>query len=296
MIDFNAGIELPNPYTGVDNKSAVLMDNKLYMLKYPTPVRRRNINDVALYKNNQFSEHIGCEIFRACGFETQETSLGYFTGMEGKEKIVVGCVDFTQDGSKLYEIARLAKQIKSSDCMDSIDMVKSRIENVVYIINHSVFLKDKDYFFHRFWDMFVIDALLGNDDRHLGNWGIVVKDNVFDFAPIYDCGASLAASMEDGVMRKYLADDVFFRGEELSVKSCYSMEGKKIRYCDIFDSPPPELAEAIKRTVPKIDIGKILNIVDSVTMLSETRNAYIKRALLLRYENILAPALKKLSE
>ena len=28
---------------------------------------------------------------------------------------------------------------------------------------------------HKFWDMFIIDALIGNHDRHNGNWGFLLN-------------------------------------------------------------------------------------------------------------------------
>ena len=44
-----------------------------------------------------------------------------------------------------------------------------------------------------FWDMFIADALLGNFDRHNGNWGILVDEakRTAEIAPIYDCGSCL---------------------------------------------------------------------------------------------------------
>ena len=67
------------------------------MLKYPDPVRAGKFKNAISYKNNQFSEHIGCQIFKACGFKVQDTLLGYFTDkVTGKRKLVVACKDFTQ--------------------------------------------------------------------------------------------------------------------------------------------------------------------------------------------------------
>ena len=43
----------------------------------------------------------------------------------------------------------------------------------------------------RFWDMFIVDALIGNFDRHGGNWGFIKKDNQYRIAPVYDNGSSL---------------------------------------------------------------------------------------------------------
>ena len=43
----------------------------------------------------------------------------------------------------------------------------------------------------RFWDMFIVDALIGNFDRHGGNWGFIKKDNQYRIALVYDNGSSL---------------------------------------------------------------------------------------------------------
>lgn len=43
----------------------------------------------------------------------------------------------------------------------------------------------------RFWDMFIIDALNGNLDRHGGNWGFLKKENQYILAPAYDNGSSM---------------------------------------------------------------------------------------------------------
>lgn len=43
----------------------------------------------------------------------------------------------------------------------------------------------------RFWDMFIVDALIGNFDRHGGNWGFIKRNNQYRIAPVYDNGSSL---------------------------------------------------------------------------------------------------------
>jgi serine/threonine protein kinase HipA of HipAB toxin-antitoxin module len=41
----------------------------------------------------------------------------------------------------------------------------------------------------RFWDMFIIDFLIGNHDRNNTNWGVLVNDyNIIGLAPVYDNG------------------------------------------------------------------------------------------------------------
>ena len=45
----------------------------------------------------------------------------------------------------------------------------------------------------RFWDMFIVDALIGNWDRHNGNWGFLYDARIDEMtlAPVFDCGSCL---------------------------------------------------------------------------------------------------------
>ena len=65
-------------------------------------------------------------------------------------------------------------------------------------------LKMKDHF----WKMFAADALLGNFDRHNGNWGIVVNEinNHVRIAPVYDNGSCLYPQLTDKQMENILND------------------------------------------------------------------------------------------
>jgi len=167
------------------------------------------------------------------------------------------------------------------------------IENVYLIINTSNLLTDKNSIINGFWDIFVIDALIGNSDRHFGNWGILEYGGEVRLAPVYDCGSSLGALLDDGEMDEYMKTDSTFKQKEFNLTSCYYMDGKRIFYHEIFKNPPDDLAKAILRTVPKIDMDRVNGIVDSTPQVSNTRKEYLKRALGMRYEQILAPALKR---
>ena len=287
MLNFNNGVERLNKFSGSEKKTTILYDGTLYMLKYPDPIRGRKLKDMLSYKNNQFSEYIGSNIFKSCGFEVQETVLGYFTDNTGKEKIVVGCKDFTQDGSTLHEISKLANQAAVSS-----GKLDATIENIAVIIGDVSMIKDKGAILNNFWDMFVIDALIGNSDRHFGNWGVLEKEGNIKFAPVYDCGSSLGALLDDAEMKEIMATDNLFKNKEFNIVSCYSIGGKRIFYHEIFKNPPVDLSKAIKRVLPKINMKQILKIVDSTPAISEVRKEYLKKALYIRYELILLPAFK----
>jgi len=283
MIDFDKGRERLSNYGGSERKGAIEYNGELYMIKFPD--RTREKKTTLSYINNQFSEHIGCQIFKSCGFETQDTELGYFTDYKGERKIVVGCKDFTQNGDNLYEFARLGKIIIGSD-----RAFATNLESVDEIIDNHRLIVDKDAIKARFWDMFVIDALLGNKDRHLGNWGLIDRNDRLEFAPIYDCGSTLSPLYDEELMGKLLDDPVEFKNKEYNVASCYKLGGKRLVYHEIFKNPPQNLQDAIKRVVPLINMNIICGIVDSVTIMPEIRKTYLKQALQFRFNEIILPA------
>ena len=108
MIDFNKGKERLNKFSGSEKKTTVFYDNILYMLKFSDPVRGSKLKGVLSYKNNQYSEHIGSSIFRACGFEVQETILGYSLGAllddDEMEKLMTNDNIFIQSPHQYFSI------------------------------------------------------------------------------------------------------------------------------------------------------------------------------------------------
>ena len=54
--------------------------------------------------------------------------------------------------------------------------------------------------------MFIVDALIGNWDRHNDNWGFLynITTDEISLAPIYDCGSCLFPQANEEIMRKTL--------------------------------------------------------------------------------------------
>ena len=52
----------------------------------------------------------------------------------------------------------------------------------------------------------IVDGLIGNYDRHNGNWGVLVNDETQEIklAPIYDCGSCLYSQLTDEQMEEIL--------------------------------------------------------------------------------------------
>ena len=126
MIDFTKCKEEINQYKGSEKKKTLIYNNVKYLVKFPDPLRQKN-KDLA-YINNAFSEYIGSKIFELIGIKTQKTLLGYYN-INGKEKIVCACEDFTTENKTLYEFENLA----NSTLLDK--KVETEITDIMKIIS-----------------------------------------------------------------------------------------------------------------------------------------------------------------
>lgn len=286
MINFSNALEIPGTYGGSELKKAIVYNEQAYMMKFPDPIRQKKIQ--LSYMNNQFSEHIGCEIFRSCGMTTQETLLGTYQTNLG-EKIVVACKDFTKDGDELIEF----RAFVNAHVIDGYKRELS-IESVYAVVENSDLITDKATIIEKFWDMFVIDALIGNTDRHFDNWGLIKKDGQLEFAPIYDCGSSLSALLSDEEKEINLGDEVRFKNQEYNVSSTYKMDKKRVFYHEIFTNPTEDLKAAIERMVPCIDMIKVEDIIETTPYMSSLNKEYLLKSIRLRYDTILVRAYKAL--
>ena len=48
-----------------------------------------------------------------------------------------------------------------------------------------------------FWEVYIMDGLLGNFDRHGANWGFIKEKNRYTLAPVFDNGSSLFPNLVD---------------------------------------------------------------------------------------------------
>ena len=144
-----------------------------------------------------------------------------------------------------------------------------------------------------FWNVFVADALLGNFDRHNGNWGFLYdsKNQKREIAPIYDCGSCLLPQADDKIMMDALNND-----EAMNMRiyqfptSAIKLYGKKINYYDFLSSGEYEdCNRAVKRICERVDMDKIRTFIDEVPYISDLQKEFYKEYILARYNIILRP-------
>lgn len=277
MIDFTNAVEEFNNYKGSEKKKTLIYNNKKYLVKFPDPIREKNKN--ISYINNAFSEYIGSHIFEMSNFETQNTLLGIYN-YNGKEKIVCACEDFTDDTNILYEFENLALSTNPDK------KIETELNDIMEVIEESNLL-DSSKTNEMFWNMFVIDSLIGNTDRHNGNWGFLVNKSTgkIKFSPIYDCGSCLTPIIEDDEIVKMNETEI--KNLALNCYSCIKEDGKKINYMSYIKSlKNAECTNAVKRLIPNIDINKIIEFIDNISCISYVRKDFYKKILMIRYDII----------
>lgn len=286
LIDFTNAPRRKKTYAGANgSKISVTVGDKLYMLKFPAPPTKTT---GLSYANSCFSEYLGCHIFQSVGIQTQTTLLGTYG-----DKVVVACEDFTYPGVVLQDFASLKNQVINSmrngygtELSDILETFETQMDI------------DPKTLSDRFWDMFIVDALIGNWDRHNGNWGFLY-DTLLDrisLAPVFDCGSSLYPQADESVLEEVLSNRsaLHYRVYEIPT-SAITVKGKRLKYFDFITSLEYEGCNtALARIAPLIDLGKISDIIDETPFISDLQKRFYKYIIDARKTLILDVAMDKL--
>ena len=291
MIDFTNLPVRKKGYGGANgSKLSIVYNNNVYMLKLPTHALK---NPNLSYTNSCLSEYLGCHIFNMLGINAQETLLGIYK-YHGKVRNVVACKDFTSSNTSFIDFASVKNQIIDSasngygtEIKDILDTIEE--QNAV----------DPNKLRDHFWNVFVVDAFIGNRDRHNGNWGFLYnqeKDEM-KIAPIFDCGSALFPQIDDDFIKKVISSKAEMNARVYDVPtSAILFNGRRGNYFKIITSLEYEdCNKAIKRIVPKINLDQINLLIDEAELASDLQKVFLKKILKMRKEIILDSALAKLS-
>lgn len=290
MIDFTDLPTRNKTYAGANgSKICVIYNGERYMLKFPGAAPK---NKELSYANGCISEYIGCHIFNSVGITAQETLLGTYN-KNGKEKIVVACKDFTQSGVTIQDFASLKNTI--------IDSVRNgygtELEDIIKTIDEQQAV-DPRRLKEWFWNVFIIDALIGNWDRHNGNWGFLYNadTDLMTIAPVFDCGSSLYPQADEAIMQSVLSDINEKNLRIFSIPlSSIKVDDKKINYFDFISSlKNKDCNRALKRMLPRINMREINAIVDNTPFIGDLQKEFYKTMLAARKERILDFSYQKL--
>ena len=284
IVDFtNCKIVPKKAFGGANGKKiSIEYNGDLYMLKFP-PSADNKPTELS-YTNSCISEHIASSIFSMLGIDSQKTILGTYS-VNGKEKIVCACKDFTADGSQFYDFSAIKNTIIDSEHQGA----GTELEDILETIEKQRFV-DPNELLEFFWDMFVVDALLGNFDRHNGNWGFLVDNDGSSYiAPVFDCGSCLLPQADENIMKSVLSDKDALNSRVYQYPTSAIKEGNsKINYFDFLSNcTNSDCNDAVKRIFDVIDFDKINKFIDDVPYISELQKEFYKQYIFARYEKIL---------
>lgn len=288
IIDFTEIVK-NNPsfraYGGVNGiKKGVLFKGNPYMLKIEYNGK----------KNSILSEYISSKVYSMLDIPTQEVILGKIYDNE-REKLCVACKDFKEKDEYLYEFLNIKNSVLTENSSNGFS---TDIIEILEAIDRQNFCPS-DEVRKRFWTMFIVDAYLGNFNRHNGNWGFLVneKTGTKQLAPIFDCASCLYPKFMDEQLQDFLnAPNELDKGIYTFPKSVIKQNGKRINYHEFFQTTlNNDCLEAVKKMIPKIEkkSDEIKDFINGIEVLTSVRKQFYIQILKMRREKILQPALKR---
>lgn len=279
------------------SKKGIIINNERWFLKYPKSTKSMNAEGLS-YSTTPLSEYLGSHIYESIGLEVHETKLGFSSG-----KIVVACRDFLGSNEVIIDYnmikneydENVEKAIENLSSNSSIDS-NHNLEEVLLIIEQNPYFKSIPELKMRFWDMFIIDSFINNNDRNEGNWGLVLnKDtNKLRLSPVFDNGAAFYNKSGNEKLTTIYNDKIKFKQSVYdSSISVYRLNGKKINPLKYIESMNnEECNKAVLRIVPKINMDKISNIFNEIPeeynglpVLSKIQKTYYLKSLEYKYNN-----------
>ena len=270
-IDFTLCPRLPGrAYNGANGKKiAVDFEGAVWILKFPPSAAEKPVE--LSYTNSCLSEHLGSTVFRLLGVPVQDTMLG--THQNGRTKVVCACRDFTTSGKRLYDFCSIKNTVIDSETGGT----GTELADVLDTIGLQTFLSPETVL-TRFWDMFVVDALLGNFDRHNGNWGFLVDEitGESELAPVFDCGSCLLPQADERIMRAVLSSEAELDSRIYTFPgSMLKIGGRKINYRDFIAArSEPGLVAALARLLPRIAALDFVHLVADVPYLTDLQREF----------------------
>nr|WP_321297289.1 HipA domain-containing protein [uncultured Sphaerochaeta sp.] len=268
-------------YSGSEEKIGISIGSTDYILKFQKP------SETGLL-NNTICEYIGCHVFQMLGMNVQRTFLGTYEGRN-----VVALEDFITAGQQFVPF----NEVGDSSLEHDRETYQYSYADVMRMLQENTKLTKIPETINQFWRIYIIDALLGNFDRHGANWGFIKESNRYTLAPVFDNGSCLFPRIHtDEACLEILCDEhevnkrVF-----LFPTSQIKLDNMKSSYFEVIHSLQfPECNTALLDIVGKMDMQRIAIFIDSIEQISEIQKRFYRTILQVRFEKILEASYKKL--
>lgn len=268
-------------YGGSEKKIGIVINDERYIVKFQK-------DSLTGLRFNHVSEYLGSHIFALLGFKAQETYMGTYNNRH-----VVVMKDFLTDGAQFVPFNEVGES--------SLDVDKEKVQytytDIMKMLRANRKLTDVDKTIDVFWDMYIVDAFIGNFDRHGMNWGFIKENNRYSLAPVFDNGSALFPQMNDEEEMLRIIDDraeIDKRVYEFPT-SQIKLRGKKTSYYKVISSLQfKECNTALARIYSLINMDEIYKLIDDLDCITRTHKQFYKVMLQNGYEKILKNSYEKL--
>lgn len=270
-------------YSGAERKIGIRVGSEDFIIKFPKKER-------FLTRNNHISEFIGCRIIASMGYVVQETYLGTYKGEN-----IVAIKDFVEEGQQFVAF----NDVGESSIEANREEFTYSYEDITNILMMNNKLSDPKETIKQFWQLYIIDALLGNFDRHGGNWGFIKENNQYRLAPIFDNGSCLFPRMidEDEMMKILKSETETNRRIYEFPRSQILLDGKKSSYYEVISSCKfDECNAALIDVFERFDLKVAYEIIDNISIVSKIHKLFYRHMLKSRYEVLMKNTYERLVE
>lgn len=177
---------------GADDKYWIYKNLQKYLMKDSSYNKRRKQPSYSPY-----CEHIASSFINYLGYRAHKTYLATF-----ENRHVVLCKDLFQNSTEFEPFKSLHQSSVDTDLSGK----EYTYKDVLYILSN-ITNGDTKELLHDFWKMFIMDAILGNRDRHEGNWGFCRENDKVTFCTLFDHGACLYPDVD---LSKWVTQDFIY--------------------------------------------------------------------------------------
>ena len=298
LTSFDDGREFTSSLDGNSQKTRMEWHGAVYIVKYGNPLEPDPSRPLqGSYNHSPLSEFLGSRIFSELGIPAQEVVLGTL-----HEREVVACKDFTIGAPADVGLVQF-RSLENAMISSSARGQSPRLEDIEKVIEEHPFLRDiRQEARDRYWDTFVVDAIIGNFDRHSGNWGYLAERDprtngflpAISPAPVFDCGSSLAPRLSEDAMERLAGDqrELARRARSFPRAKLIVGGGKgNVMYHEfLLSQEGADARAALWRLLPRIDALDIGSLVNSVPGISQVRARFLEQMIRSRISAIIDPA------
>ncbi len=294
-------------YGGSSPKFGILIDGEPWMIKFTDAVRTPEDRKLSSVRRC-VSEYIGSHVYEILGVPVQQTILGSY-----KDWLVVGCKDlrgkdWAETKMVLFDALKNVYTPELYEFEERVDIFQRHgfpLEAVQAMFRLNPQMTGIPGFEQQFWDMFVIDAMIGNQKRKNEDWGELETGENRRPCPVFDNDAAFQNVTFDEQTKAMMSDETAMGQAACDVTSYFVDEqDQHIHPFDhITGMKDPKCNEAVLRIVPKIDMEKIEAMTEEIPaeiggfpVISDIQREYCIKIMKIRYEKILKPVYDRLTE